>query len=133
MVRDDENNWSLQRIREFQLSDSPVAAIVPEHRRKGFLATDVEGNVGVFYTTAGRTLLREKLSEGAINQLAISPRSNYLMVDSGGTTHSWRLTMSTRKSLCQHCGARSGTSHTRNRIISGSHPLQTTTSNQSSA
>ncbi|MGI9273460.1 MAG: ABC transporter permease subunit [Endozoicomonas sp.] len=86
MVRDDENNWSLQRIREFQLSDSPVTAIIPEHRRKGFLATDSEGNVGVFYTTAGRTLLREKLSEGSINQLAISPRSNYLMVDSGGTT-----------------------------------------------
>ena len=86
MVRDDDNNWSLQRIRAFQLSDSAITTIVPEHRRKGFLAADAEGNVGVFYTSAGRTLIREKLSEGPINQLAISPRSNYLMVDSGGKT-----------------------------------------------
>ncbi|AMO54485.1 phosphate ABC transporter permease [Endozoicomonas montiporae] len=81
MVRDDNNEWSLQRIRDFKLTDNPITSIKPEHRRKGFLAADTEGNVGVFYTTAGRSIIREKLSDGVINQMAISPRSNYLLVD----------------------------------------------------
>ncbi|MET4821782.1 ABC transporter permease subunit [Endozoicomonas lisbonensis] len=81
MVRDEQNEWSLQRVRDFKLLDSPITSIKPEHRRKGFLASDTEGNVGVFYTTAGRTLIRQQLSDGPINQMAISPRSNYLLVD----------------------------------------------------
>ena len=81
MVRDDQNQWSLQRVRDFKLMDSPITIIKPEHRRKGFIAADKEGDVGIFYTTAGRTLIREQLSAGAINQMAISPRSNYLLVD----------------------------------------------------
>ena len=81
MVRDNQNQWSLQRVRDFKLMDSPISIIKPEHRRKGFIAADKKGNVGVFYTTAGRTLIREQLSAGAINQMAISPRSNYLLVD----------------------------------------------------
>ncbi|UYM18811.1 ABC transporter permease subunit [Endozoicomonas euniceicola] len=81
MVRDDQNQWSLQRVRDFKLMDSPITIIKPEHRRKGFIAADKEGNVGVFYTAAGRALIREKLSAGGINQMAISPRSNYLLVD----------------------------------------------------
>ena len=81
MVRDEHNEWSLQRVRDFRLMDNPITSIKPEHRRKGFLAADTEGNVGVFYTTAGRTIIRKKLSDGQINQMAISPRSNYLLVD----------------------------------------------------
>ncbi|MCW7554917.1 ABC transporter permease subunit [Endozoicomonas gorgoniicola] len=81
MVRDDQNEWSLQRVRDFKLLDSPITSIKPEHRRKGFLAADEEGNVGVFYTTSGRSLIKQQLSDGSINQMAISPRSNYLLVD----------------------------------------------------
>ena len=81
MVRDDQNEWSLQRVRDFKLLDSPITLIKPEHRRKGFLVADEEGNVGVFYTTSGRAIIKQQLSDGPINQMAISPRSNYLLVD----------------------------------------------------
>ena len=91
MVRDDQNQWSLQRVRDFRLMDSPITTIKSEHRRKGFIAADAEGNVGIFYTTAGRTLIREQLSAGAINQMAISPRSNYLLVDGQGGVEFFRV------------------------------------------
>ncbi|OED42048.1 phosphate ABC transporter permease [Endozoicomonas sp. (ex Bugula neritina AB1)] len=84
LVRDEANNWTLQRIREFKLSDNPVTSIKPEARRKGFIAADTVGNVGIFYTTAGRTLITRQLLDGPINQMAISPRSNYLLIDGQG-------------------------------------------------
>lgn len=73
MVRDEQNQWHLQRIREFELAGEPIMQIVPEHRRKGFLAADDKGNVGIFYTTANRTLLTEKLTDGPVEQLVIAP------------------------------------------------------------
>ena len=91
LVRDEANNWSLQHIREFKLFDNPITGIVPEARRKGFLAKDSEGNVGVFYTTADRTLITHKLSDGPINLFAVSPRSNYLLVNDQGKNHFLRL------------------------------------------
>lgn len=91
MVRDDQNEWSLQKVRDFKLADSPVTLIEPEHRRKGFLAADAEGNVGIFYTTAGRTLIKRQMVDGSINQMAISPRSNYLLVDGQGDVQFLRV------------------------------------------
>ena len=91
MVRDEKNDWSLQRIREFELAGEPITQIVPEHRRKGFLAADDKGNVGIFYTTANRTLLTEKLTDGPVEQLVISPRSNYILVSNNGTTEFWSV------------------------------------------
>ena len=91
MVRDEHNEWSLQKVRDFKLSDSAITSIKPEHRRKGFLAADADGNVGAFYTTAGRTLFVKQLGDGAINQMAISPRSNYLLVDDTSGVEFYRV------------------------------------------
>ena len=90
-MRDEDNNWSLQRIREFKLFDNAITGIIPEARRKGFLAKDTEGNVGVFYTTANRRLITRQLSDGPINQFAISPRSNYLLVNNSTGTEFLRI------------------------------------------
>ncbi|USE36984.1 hypothetical protein [Endozoicomonas sp. SCSIO W0465] len=78
MVRDDAGSLSLKNIRSFSLGSDPVDKIVPEHRRKGFLAADVTGQVGLFYTTANRSLLVEPMAAGRIDQMAIAPRGNYL-------------------------------------------------------
>lgn len=86
MVRGDDGKWSLEKIRDFELAGNPITAIMPEHRRKGFLATDDQGNVGIFYTAAERTLITEKLADGPINQLSLSPRSNYLLVSTTDNT-----------------------------------------------
>ena len=82
MVREDGGRV-LKKIRSFQLGTEPIQRIIPEHRRKGFLATDASGLLGLFYTTADRVLLRQQMSDKNIYGVAIAPRANYLMVDSG--------------------------------------------------
>ena len=86
-----EGKGELKRIRHFKLADSAITKIIPEHRRKGFLATDNEGRVGIYYTTAYRSLLVKKLSDAPINQLAIAPRGNYLILDDTDSTDFYRL------------------------------------------
>ena len=91
MVRQDGGR-ALKKIRSFQLGSEPIERIIPEHRRKGFLATDISGMLGVFYTTAERVLLRQQMSDKNIYGVAIAPRANYLMVDSGnGDEHKVRF------------------------------------------
>lgn len=43
LVRDDQNEWSLTKIRSFEHDATPVAVMLSEHRRKGFLAIDEKG------------------------------------------------------------------------------------------
>jgi phosphate transport system permease protein len=78
-VRDENNNFSLQKVRSFPAFDFPVQNIVPEFFRKGFVATDAAGNVGLFHTTAGRELLVENLSTEPLRDLAISPRADAIL------------------------------------------------------
>lgn len=82
MVRDEQGNSSLQLIRQFALADKPIVQIVPEERRKGFLGLDATGRLGVFHSTAHRTLLVEPIAEGAAFT-ALSPRANLLLVEQG--------------------------------------------------
>ncbi|HEX5841609.1 MAG TPA: phosphate ABC transporter permease, partial [Pseudomonas sp.] len=64
MVREDDGKAVLKSIRSFQLADSPIVQILPEERRKGFFALDAKGNLGIFHSTAHRTLLVEPVAEG---------------------------------------------------------------------
>lgn len=83
MVRDADGKAALTRIRSFQLGDAAITQILPEERRKGFLALDAEGRLGIFHSTAHRTLLIEPVAEGAAIA-ALSPRANRVLVESGG-------------------------------------------------
>jgi phosphate transport system permease protein len=83
MVREDDGKASLTSIRNFQLADSPIIQIIPEERRKGFFALDAKGNLGIFHSTAHRTLLIEPVAEGQA-LMALSPRANRLLVESEG-------------------------------------------------
>ncbi|WP_422467972.1 ABC transporter permease subunit [Endozoicomonas sp. ALC013] len=85
MVRED-GRLNLHNIRSFSLGSDPIDKIVPEHRRKGFLASDVKGQVGLYYTTANRSLLVEPLAAGRIDQMVVAPRGNYLILASQGET-----------------------------------------------
>ncbi|MDH1053925.1 ABC transporter permease subunit [Aquipseudomonas alcaligenes] len=81
MVRDADGKSVLTHIRSFQLGDAPITQIIPEERRKGFVALDSEGRLGLFHSTAHRTLLTEQVVEGgAIG--ALSPRANRLLLES---------------------------------------------------
>lgn len=75
-VRDDANNFRLTRIREFTALTKPVRAIAPEWSRKGFVAIDAAGVLGVFHTTAERTLLTAATGVTEATVLALSPRAD---------------------------------------------------------
>jgi len=83
LVRGQDGEPVLRHIRSFQLGTAPIVQLVPEQRRKGFLALDARGWLGVFHSTAGRTLLREQIAPAA-GVLALSPRADYLLLEQGG-------------------------------------------------
>ena len=83
MVRDEDGKSDLKQVREFKMADSPVSQIIPEERRKGFIALDEKGNLGIFHSTAHRTLLVEPVAEGH-SIAALSPRANRVLVEANG-------------------------------------------------
>ena len=81
-VRDDENNYTLQHIREFHSQNAPINAIEPEYFRKGFMAIDEGGKLGVYHTTAHRTVKLKQINPAGVNSLSIAPRANALLTES---------------------------------------------------
>ncbi len=75
-----EGRRVLTRIRAFEDLRSPVKDIVSEYQRKGFLATDSEGRVGIFHTTAHRTLVVERISERPLILATINPRADAMLL-----------------------------------------------------
>jgi phosphate transport system permease protein len=78
-VRDVNNNYTLHNVRSFNDQSTAIRAISPEYARKGFLALDDSGRLGIYHTTAHRTLLVEPLVTGDNAVMAISPRANGLI------------------------------------------------------
>ncbi|HBX54057.1 MAG TPA: phosphate ABC transporter permease, partial [Pseudomonas sp.] len=83
MVRDDDGKQYLKSIRSFQMAGNAITQIIPEERRKGFMALDAQGNLGIFHSTAHRTLLVEPIADGAA-LAGLSPRANRVLVESQG-------------------------------------------------
>ncbi|MFJ3483941.1 ABC transporter permease subunit [Pseudomonas sp. NPDC090202] len=83
MARDVDGEMRLQHIRDFKMGGAPIAQIVPEQRRKGFIAMDAAGKLGVFHSTAHRTLLIDQVADGPA-LMAMSPRANMIVVEQNG-------------------------------------------------
>ncbi|MBW2939287.1 ABC transporter permease subunit [Zhongshania aquimaris] len=83
VVRDKEreSGYKLQPVRSFEIPDGGSAALVTEHRRKGFVSISPQGQLDLFYTTSHRRLLRKDLDVGSVRALAISPRANKILVE----------------------------------------------------
>ncbi len=75
-LRDLHNNYTLHNVRSFKEQQSAIVELAPEYSRKGFLALDDAGRVGIYHTTAERTLLVETLVDSSQTILGISPRAN---------------------------------------------------------
>jgi len=86
MVPNEHHESRLKRIRIFSGHfQGEITDIASEQGRKGFVASDDKGYVGIFHTTAHRNLLLKKLSDKPIGTIAIAPRANAMMVaDKGG-------------------------------------------------
>ena len=78
-VRDDDNQYSLEIIRRFEGQQTAVTQIIPEQRRKGFMTLDAMGQLSIFHSTAGRTVLQKKLTGGQPLALALAPRASGLL------------------------------------------------------
>ncbi len=91
-VRDDKNNYTLEFIRDFRKKSASVTTIAPEYYRKGFVATDADGNVGLYHTTAHRVVYHKRLGENSWQQAAIAPRANaVLLQDNSGQLEYWHV------------------------------------------
>jgi phosphate transport system permease protein len=90
-VRDEENNYQLQHVRDFK-SASGITTLISENRRRGFLTGDGQGRLGIHYATSHRTVLDEPLADQPLSRLAISPRANLLLAETtGGKLQAWRV------------------------------------------
>lgn len=72
LVRNDNNEFRLTQIRDFRSHDAAITAIAPEHTRKGFIAVDAAGQVGVHYGSSSRTLFLDEVSDNSLTHIAIS-------------------------------------------------------------
>ena len=79
----------LQALRGFDVGGEQVTRLLPERRRRGFLAFS-EQSVQWFSTTAGIRSLRAPV-DGAGSLAAISPRADRLLLATGGVVRHWRL------------------------------------------
>jgi len=83
LVRDEDNNRRLERVREFDRHPGAITHIFPEYSRKGFVVGDDSGHFGLHYATSARTLAIEKLREDAIQRVAVAPRNNAILFVDG--------------------------------------------------
>jgi phosphate transport system permease protein len=91
-VRDTQNIEHLRQVRHFDNQRSSITSVATEYFRKGFLAADDNGKIGIYHATAERNLTVETVSEAPIHLIAISPRSNGMLVeDNTGTIGFWRV------------------------------------------
>ena len=91
-VREPENNYTLEQIRSFDPLSARITSIAPEYFRKGFLATDDAGYLGIYHATAQRTVELEKISDKKLMQLAVAPRANAMLVeDDTGSLQFWEI------------------------------------------
>lgn len=91
-VRDKQNHFSVQKLRSFKVSETAITAINPEQRRKGMLAVDMNGLVGIYNSTAGREAIKEQVLHGKPLAATLSPRSNAMLLqgDDGKIQH-WSI------------------------------------------
>ena len=78
-VRDEDNQYHLRLVRKFTSLPAPITHILPEYRRKGFLAVDADGHLGIYHSTAGQMVLNRLLEGGSGQAFALAPRANGLM------------------------------------------------------
>lgn len=80
-VRDDDNIFSLQHIRSFEVSDSAIQSIGIEKGRKGFAVTDAAGQFKLYNSTAERHISTQQVSQGAAGRVVMTPRSDGALVE----------------------------------------------------
>ncbi len=81
-VRDLENHYSLELVRQFHQGSAPIRSILAEQRRKGFLALDEHDELAIYHSTAGRLVYAESLADMQPLLVALAPRADGLLIES---------------------------------------------------
>jgi phosphate transport system permease protein len=91
MVRDGNNAYSLEHVRDFDTAAATVVATDIEHRRKGFVLADDKGYVSFFNSTANSNSLNFDLGQ-QILAVTNAPRANFILIESkAGQLYWWKL------------------------------------------
>jgi len=85
LVRDENNNYFITHVRDFERHHAAITALATEYTRKGFAAADASGMVGLHYPTSSRTLLLKKVVDRPIETLAFSPTNTALLLQDGAS------------------------------------------------
>ncbi|WP_374964787.1 ABC transporter permease subunit [Spongiibacter tropicus] len=80
-----DTGYRLQFVRRFDVESTP-SELVTEHRRKGFLSVSRDGHLDIYHSTSERRLLSQDLDAKQVSGLAIAPRADALLVESGQGT-----------------------------------------------
>ena len=75
-----ENGREFQKIRAFETSKQSKLNIFTEFYRRTFFTAGANGELGIYYTTSDAKLWQGKVSDGAIQNFAIAPRSNAALI-----------------------------------------------------
>ena len=91
-VRDEQNQPQLHLVRAFPAQPQAIVRIQPEYRRRGFVAMDAGGNIGVYHSTAGQQVLELQAPGTGAAGIALAPRANGLLsLDPSGQLSLHRL------------------------------------------
>ncbi|PPD18089.1 MAG: phosphate ABC transporter permease [Methylomonas sp.] len=92
LVKNEANQTRLQALRSFKVSDQAITGINAEQRRKGFIVTDLSGNMSIFHSTAERELIKAAVSRNSALMAALSPRADaFLLLSGDDKLHFWRV------------------------------------------
>jgi phosphate transport system permease protein len=90
--RDKNNQYTFVPVREFKAQSGAIIGFGIEQRRKGFLTADVNGELGLYHSTAHRVLGVEKVTSAALTKIAIGPRADSaLLEDANGVMYLWKI------------------------------------------
>jgi phosphate transport system permease protein len=82
----------LKKIHVFESLETPITAISPSPRNRGFLTGDQEGNIVLYHATSEQKLLQLNAEKEKINALSFSPKSNgFLAIDQKGKLYNWHI------------------------------------------
>jgi phosphate transport system permease protein len=91
-VRDKQNQYSVQKLRSFKVSDAPLVTINPEQRRKGMLVADTQGVIGIYNATSAREAIKEKAVDSKPIAVTLSPRANAMLLETeDGKINYWAV------------------------------------------
>jgi phosphate transport system permease protein len=90
--RDKNNQYTFVPVREFKAQSGAIIGFGIEQRRKGFVTADVNGELGLYHSTAHRVLGVEKVTSAALTKIAIGPRADSaLLEDANGVMYLWKI------------------------------------------